>query len=470
VPASKGRKSIWVFWGLATIIGSAALASLLLSKTVPTHPLVVWGKRLFLPGETSHGHHQIEMACDTCHTSAFGGKQALQKSCINCHGAELEQANDSHPKRIFSDPRNADQLTRIDASYCGTCHVEHKPEITLAGGVTVPPDNCKLCHRDIATERPSHKDLALNNCAAAGCHNYHDNRALYQDFLEKHLHEPTMLASAQLPKKDFRELISKLSNYPINKFPLAALDIAAKDAPQSVARNGKIENDWLATAHAKSGVNCSACHGAGNAWSDHPKIEVCATCHGKENDGWLLGRHGMRVAQKMTPMMPTLARLPMKTTAHDKSLTCNSCHAAHTFDVRKAAVEDCTSCHDDNHTKAYPASPHFALWKNEIAGAGAIGSGVSCSTCHLPRITHKSDGIVRTLVEHNQNDNLRPNSKMIRSVCLNCHGLSFSIDALSDPKLVANNFSGKPARHIETVDMAEKAQKPKIKSNEKSTQ
>ena len=36
---------------------------------------------------------------------------------------------------------------------------------------------------------------------------------------------------------------------------------------------------------------------------------------------------------------------------------------------------------------------------------------------------------------HNQSDGLRPNEKMIRPVCLDCHGLGFAIDALADDDL-----------------------------------
>ena len=45
---------------------------------------------------------------------------------------------------------------------------------------------------------------------------------------------------------------------------------------------------------------------------------------------------------------------------------------------------------------------------------------------------------------------------MIRPVCMNCHGLGFSIDALADKKLLINNFNGRPAVHIESIDMAER--------------
>jgi hypothetical protein len=72
----------------------------------------------------------------------------------------------------------------------------------------------------------------------------------------------------------------------------------------------------------------------------------------------------------------------------------------------------------------------------------------------LPR-TESDDPQKHYFVQHNQNDNLRPNEKMIRSVCMNCHGLKFSIDALADPELVKRNFIGLPSRHIQSIDMAE---------------
>ena len=39
---------------------------------------------------------------------------------------------------------------------------------------------------------------------------------------------------------------------------------------------------------------------------------------------------------------------------------------------------------------------------------------------------------------------------------MNCHGLGFSIDALADARLVANNFQGKPEKHIESIEMAQR--------------
>ena len=78
---------------------------------------------------------------------------------------------------------------------------------------------------------------------------------------------------------------------------------------------------------------------------------------------------------------------------------------------------------------------------------------MSCANCHFPRKQIRMQGIERVLIEHNQNNNLRPNQKMIRSVCMNCHGYGFSLDSLSDAELIINNFMGKPSKQSEVPEM-----------------
>lgn len=48
---------------------------------------------------------------------------------------------------------------------------------------------------------------------------------------------------------------------------------------------------------------------------------------------------------------------------------------------------------------------------------------------------------------------------MIRPVCVSCHGLAFSIDALADPALIARNFTGRPQGHVESIAMALEAER-----------
>ena len=168
----------------------------------------------------------------------------------------------------------------------------------------------------------------------------------------------------------------------------------------------------------------------------------------------MAGRHGVRLAQDLVAMSPAEARIPMHAEAAGRSLGCISCHTAHRFDTADAAVSACLGCHDDQHSRAYQDSPHHILWRRERAGELPPGSGVSCATCHLPRFEQDLNDAIVTRVQHNQNDNLRPNEKMIRSVCQDCHGLAFAIDALADVALVQDNFRGRPARRIESIEMA----------------
>ncbi len=156
-------------------------------------------------------------------------------------------------------------------------------------------------------------------------------------------------------------------------------------------------------------------------------------------------------------MTPAQALLPMKKEVSHEALDCNSCHGGHRFDVSVAAVESCLECHDDDHSLAYKQSPHYSLWQKEINGEAEAGTGVSCASCHMPRVNHDvSEWMSRTIVDHNQSANLSPNTKMVRSSCQHCHGLEFTLDALADETLIKNNFSGSPEKHIPTMDLADR--------------
>ena len=451
------RAKLWGLWGLLTMLTAGALAASLWYGDPAEHPALAQIRKVFLPGETTAGHYQIELACGACHSNPFGGRESMQESCVGCHGAALKEARDSHPQSKFTDPRNAERVAKLDATQCVTCHVEHRPVLTAAMGVTLPQDFCAHCHsgeNDIAKERPTHKGLGFETCGSAGCHNFHDNRALYEDFLEKHLQD-AMHTGGKLPARNLREFLLEAFDHPaVVAGGLTPLTAADADAPPTVHKDAKLMDDWLGTTHANAGINCKACHAPKEqAWTDKPKEEVCATCHTPESKGFREGKHGMRLAQSLSPMAPGEARLPMKADAHDTALCCTTCHSAHRFDTRRAAVESCLGCHDDTHSKAYLASPHYKLWQREIAGETPAGSGVSCASCHMPRIEHRESGNVRKLVQHNQSDSLRPNEKMLRPVCLECHGLEFSVNALADRALVDGNYASAPATKVRSFEM-----------------
>lgn len=431
---------IWLVW----LLGTALFAGYLGYK-------MVWAEQqsLFLIGDLTHGHHQIEMACTTCHTDPFGGKEVIQEACVSCHAAELKAVEDSHPKSKFTDPRNAARTAIMDARYCVTCHMEHNTDNTHTMGVTVPQDFCFHCHQDIAEERPTHQGMPFDSCASAGCHNFHDNKALYENFLVKHGHDPLHLEQPQV------HLLS--SNVTLEQ-KLKALNFSLADAPAAKRRDDLIGVHWEASLHAQVGVNCSDCHQGSSQsaanWLEKPDHQVCAECHQSQTDGFLAGKHGMRLAAQLPPMQVADALLPMHKGASHKTLSCNSCHDAHSVDIQQAAVESCLGCHADQHSQNYKQSKHYQLWREELNGQRYEGTGVSCATCHMPRTVHREQGREVVHVEHNQNATLRPNEKMLRPVCMQCHGLGFALDALADPALIEMNFSGQPSLHIESIDMA----------------
>ncbi len=412
-------------WIAASLVGTGMLARKMFAGE---------DKRMFLPGQTTAGHYQIELRCDECHTPGMGVKQ---DACIRCHGEELKTAHDSHPKAKFDDPTKTYLLKQIKADECISCHIEHNADTTHPMGVTVPLNYCAFCHQEVGDNRPSHKGLGFKTCATAGCHNFHDNRALYERFLQQHADEPALLTNQVAQVLDEPRSFGD------------ALTVGDMDAPKSHEGNESVQQEWADSVHAKQGVNCTACHNvpddAGNlAWTDHPAPAACAGCHKENTEGWMTGRHGMRVAEGLSPMTPAMARLPMQPHSLHRELDCSSCHGAHGYDTRYAAVDACLECHADKHSLAYKNTAHFDRWKQDA------DHGVSCATCHMPRMENE-DG--RVIVQHNQNDNLRPNEKMIRSVCMDCHGVEFSLQALADPSMADACYEGPPAADLETMEM-----------------
>lgn len=383
---------VWALWCCLTLATGAALAQRMTSKSR--------SREVFLPGKTTHGHYQIELECGACHKETFTSVEDFQAACVECHGEELTRIEDSHPESKFTDPRNAERIEQLDARYCVTCHSEHQPATTGTMGLSLPEDYCYHCHEDVADERSTHEGLPFDSCASAGCHNFHDNKALYEDYLVRHGRETMLVGPALRP-------------------------LDQKNACPAPERNT-----------LDQGVD----------------LETCRSCHEAESRSFFAGRHGMRLAQGLSPMTPGMARLPMKKESAHLKLTCATCHQeGEEANPEHTEVEVCERCHDDEHTRAYRGSKHFELLEKELSGKVAKGSGATCATCHMPQLKDDEGGY---FVNHNQNDNLRPNEKMVRTACGNCHGLPFVIDSLADRALFERNFTGQPTKHIESVEFA----------------
>lgn len=448
------KKLTWILW----LLLSAVLAGYFIYTLTVSED-----KSELLIGEASHGHFQIEMACTSCHTDPFGGPDVIQDACTNCHAQELEAAHDSHPRKKFTDPREAYRLEIIDARYCVSCHTEHQQEQTRAMGVTLPDDYCYHCHSEISNERDSHKDLPFDSCASAGCHNYHDNRALYESFLVKNADQPWL--------KD----LATITNANHAKHHAIRPNTTDTQADRSRhQQHPEIVVSWLDSKHAKANVDCKNCHQPkpSDPWLDKPGTEQCQSCHQQESQGFFSGKHGMRLSpslnETLTAITPGESTLPFTEQSQHAQQGCNSCHSAHNPDRQFAAVEACLNCHNDQHSLNFIASPHGKLWQQAQATEIPQENAVTCASCHMPRISNDEHGTnvdrlnnkagknyqPQIYVEHNQNLFLRPNEKMIRPICMQCHSLEFSIDSLADELLIKNNFSGQAKKHIESIDWA----------------
>jgi len=185
-------------------------------------------------------------------------------------------------------------------------------------GLTMPADYCFRCHAKIAEERPSHVGLTFQTCNASGCHNFHDNRALYKDFLVKHANGPDLSAILEVPQRDFA--VRYQHDHPQRP---RQLTMAQHDGPTDRTYAAALMTEWVASTHARAGVNCRDCHvnpAAGPQWVEHPTPAACGTCHQVERDGFLHGRHGMRLDQGLSPMTPGMARPAMKTDAGQQTV------------------------------------------------------------------------------------------------------------------------------------------------------
>ena len=358
-------------WAAFLILNAVLASSLAFALFAPSSGL----QTQLLPGKTTHGHYQIELECEACHTS---GKGVEQDACLKCHERELKDAKDTHPASKFNDPTNAARLELLDAQKCVTCHKEHVEERTSQMGLTLPADYCYHCHQETLSTRPSHTDLAFDSCATAGCHNYHDNRALYENFLNKHYGEPDFLEQNVVLARNI-----DLSG-----------PAPAPDAPKDKL-DREILAQWGRTAHGRHDVNCTGCHATPSdtdvgsdqeRWNDGVTVDICATCHAGQAEGFLAGRHGMRLDQGLSPMSPSDARLEMRHDANHRNLDCNACHAAHTYDTDFAAVDACLNCHADSHSLAYRDTGHFDAWQGRTDWCGAEGF-----RCDLRDLSHAAD-------------------------------------------------------------------------------
>lgn len=167
---------------------------------------------------------------------------------------------------------------------------------------------------------------------------------------------------------------------------------------------------------AKSGLDCSACHGSEHtSATDHasakmPTPETCRACHKKQVEQYDNGKHSLAwIAMQSMPMLnhqpaPIVAegykgcsgchKVGVKSPAelqeyHYGSGACDSCHTRHTFSKKEAQnPRACQTCHmgfDHPQWEMWSTSKHGTIW--QIEGQDSERAPV-CQTCHMPGGDH----------------------------------------------------------------------------------
>lgn len=219
----------------------------------------------------------------------------------------------------------------------------------------------------------------------------------------------------------------------------------------------EINNLWRNSTHALANVNCSSCHQneTTNKFVAKPDRESCQSCHENSVDTFLLGKHGIRTLEGLSPLTPAMAHLPMKESARDKQMNCNTCHNVHSVNTYPAATDSCLTCHNDAHSRNYQNSKHGQMF----ADAGMLPrpneESVTCATCHLPRQTINKT----VLVNHNNTYTLLPRDRMVKEVCMHCHSVEYAFNSIFDDELVEANFARPPTLKLETFKLVRELEK-----------
>lgn len=236
-------------------------------------------------------------------------------------------------------------------------------------------------------------------------------------------------------------------------------------SPISAERVTEITQQWEQSVHALADVNCSTCHEDSKTKTlvVRPNHESCQSCHQQQVDTFLIGKHGIRTAEGLSPLTPKMAHLPMKDSAFDTSMGCNTCHDVHQLDTFKASVDSCLQCHNDAHSLNYGDSKHGSQFAASVRLPRPSPDLVTCATCHLPRTVNENTNSV--FVNHNNTYNLLPRDRMVKEVCMNCHGLEYSYNSIFDDDLIEGNFHHPPQQDLETLKLVRALEKQRTASD-----
>lgn len=166
----------------------------------------------------------------------------------------------------------------------------------------------------------------------------------------------------------------------------------------------------LQSKMAKSGVDCSACHGSDHNKMDDAKLAVlpatatCAGCHKAQADQLKSGKHA-----GMDDNMDAEAG------RRYGNEQCDACHSRHLFSKLEAQNPNvCRACHPSQ-WEIWSASRHGIIWQIDGKWSKRVPT---CQTCHMPNGNHSIMGNAAGRFEALKTGN------MFR-ICIKCHGASY---------------------------------------------
>lgn len=187
-----------------------------------------------------------------------------------------------------------------------------------------------------------------------------------------------------------------------------------------------IVTDWELSAHAKSDVDCAACHGeehvseADVAKAAVPLPETCAPCHEQQVTQFGKGKHALAWAAMNA--MPTIHWQPMALTLGMRGCggchkigtkskediaglkeagqqefgvaSCDACHTRHLFSKAEALEpQACQTCHmgfDHPQWEMYSSSKHGVRYLLKQSGElPESAAAPTCQTCHMQEGNHE---------------------------------------------------------------------------------
>ncbi len=195
---------------------------------------------------------------------------------------------------------------------------------------------------------------------------------------------------------------------------------------------------WVNSKHARSGVDCIACHKSHEeARPKKSAVEpaVCGRCHAEKYAGFREGRHAAawdRMKEhRQYQALPGPLKQAFCERCHNVQNKCNSCHTSHAFSPAEGREpEACKKCHTGlagPHDEMYASSLHGTIY----AAERNLTRAPSCASCHLYKGSHNvSFGIVYDswgnpvdprgkALSAKEQESIR--KEMAEKVCYQCH-------------------------------------------------